>query len=141
MSYGIMWLILSGVCLILEIFTVSFLLFFPGVGAFLSFVSYLLGASIYFQVVIFVVSSTLMILFVRPLITRFFKTKDTPMNSNFLIGKTGIVLKDINTNKVGQVKVSGEVWSAISNEEKEILKDSEIRVIKIDGVKLVVENI
>lgn len=141
MSYGIMWLVISGVLLIIEIFTISFLLFFPGISAFISFIAYLLGANIYIQVVIFAVSSTLMILFVRPLITRFFKSKDIPMNSNFLIGKTGIILKDIGPNKVGQVKVSGEIWSAITKEGNIILKDSEVKIIAIDGVKLVVENI
>ena len=141
MTYGTMWLIISGICLVLEIFTVSFLLFFPGVGAFLAFISYLLGANIYLQVIIFVISSALMILFIRPIITKFFKAKDVPMNSSSLIGKTGVILKDISSSNIGQVKVSGEIWSAISRENEEISKDSEVKIIAIDGVKLIVESI
>ena len=142
MSYTTRWLIVCGVCLITEIFTVSFLMFFPGIGAFLAFLAALLGAGITVQSVIFVVSSALMIIFIRPLVTKFFKTKDVKMNSDALVGKKGIVLKDIKgTEKIGQVKVAGEVWSAVAEEDKEILKDAKITVLSISGVKLIVKEV
>lgn len=142
MSLTTMWLILCGICLIVEIFTVSFLMFFPGVGAFLAFLAGLLNASTTVQCLIFVVSSALMIIFIRPLVTKLFKTKDVAMNSNALIGKSGVVLKDIKGDeKVGQVKVAGEIWSAICEDDSLISKDSKITVVEISGVKLVVKNI
>jgi len=142
MSLTTMWLILCGLCLIIEIFTVSFLMFFPGVGAFLAFLAALLGANITIQSIIFVASSAIMVIFVRPLVTKLFKTKDVAMNSNALIGKSGIVLKDIQgDDKVGQVKVAGEIWSAICKENTQIEKGSKITVLEISGVKLVVKGI
>ena len=142
MSPITMWLILCGLCLIVEIFTVSFLMFFPGVGAFFAFIAALLGASATVQCIIFAVSSALMIIFVRPLVTKLFKTRDTAMNSNALIGKNGVVLKDIKGDeKVGQVKVAGEIWSAICEEGTVISKDSKITVLAISGVKLIVKEI
>ena len=142
MSLTTMWLILCGLCLIIEIFTVSFLMFFPGVGAFLAFIASLVGANTTVQCIIFVVSSALMIIFVRPLVTKLFKTKDTAMNSNALIGKRGIVLKEIKGDeKIGQVKVKGEIWSAICEEDVTIAKDSKITVLAISGVKLIVKEI
>ncbi len=142
MSLTTMWLILCGLCLIIEIFTVSFLMFFPGVGAFFAFLAGLLGATIPVQCIIFAVSSALMIIFIRPLVTKLFKTRDTAMNSSALIGKKGIVLKDIKgDDKVGQVKVAGEIWSAICEEGVFIEKDSKIIVLAISGVKLVVKEI
>ncbi len=141
MSLTTMWLILCGLCLVIEIFTVSFLMFFPGVAAFFAFIAALLGANTTVQCIIFAVSSALMILFIRPLVTKLFKTKDVAMNSNALIGKSGIVLKDIKGDeKVGQVKVAGEIWSAICKEDRVITKDSKITVLAISGVKLVVEE-
>lgn len=137
-----MWLILSGACLIIEIFTVSFLMFFPGVGAFLAFIAALLGAKELIQIIVFVVSSALMILFIRPIVTKLFKTKDVSMNSNALIGKTGTVLKEIiGIDKVGQVKVAGEIWSAVCDEDTKIEKDAKIEVLAISGVKLVVKEL
>jgi len=142
MSLTTMWLILCGLCLIIEIFTVSFLMFFPGVGAFFAFLAALLGATVPVQGIIFAVSSTLMIVFIRPLVTKLFKTRDTAMNSNALIGKNGIVLKDIKGDeKIGQVKVAGEIWSAICEEDVFIEKGSKITVLAISGVKLVVKEI
>lgn len=142
MSMTTIWLMLCGLCLIIEIFTVSFLMFFPGVGAFFAFISALLGANVTIQSIVFVVSSALMILFLRPLVTKLFKTKDIAMNSNALIGKSGVVLKDIKGDeKVGQVKVQGEVWSAICEDGTSIDKDSRITVLAISGVKLIVKEI
>ena len=142
MTYTTIWLVVCGLCLIAEIFTVSFLLFFPGVGAFLTFIAALLGASLTVQILVFVISSSLMIIFVRPIVTKLFKTRDVKMNSNALIGKSGTVLKEIvGTEKVGQVKVAGEIWSAVSNKDDLIAKDSKIKVLEISGVKLIVQEI
>jgi membrane protein implicated in regulation of membrane protease activity len=40
--------------------------------------------------------------------------------------------------ELGQVKIGGEVWSAISEDSNEISKDTEVVVKRIDGVKVVV---
>ena len=57
-----LWLIASGVFFLGEIFTVSFLLFWPGIGAFLAFLtSLLLPENIFIQVAVFVISTVLMI--------------------------------------------------------------------------------
>lgn len=141
MSPTAIWLLLCALCLIIEMFTISFLLFFPGIGAFLAFLTSLVTDSTTVQIVVFVVSSAIMIIFIRPIVTRLFKTKDLPTNSNSLIGKTGIVLKDIiGTDKIGQVKVAGEIWSAICNKNTVIEKDKKIIVQSIEGVKLVVKD-
>lgn len=143
MSYAMFWLIFSGVCLIAEILTTGFLLFFPGIGALLACIIALLGANITVQVILFAVSTALMILFLRPIVTKIFKAdKHTPTNSDALVGRRGIVLKEISGKLgVGQVKVSGEIWSAISDSDKPIKPDSEVLVEKIIGVKLLVSEI
>lgn len=136
------WLILCGIFLLAEIFTVSFLLFWPGIGAFLAFGCELLGFPIGVQIAVFVISTTLMIIFMKPLVKKFFKTKDVPMNANSLIGKHALVTKEINNlqNK-GQIKFNGQLWSAI-NEDSEIIEEgSDVIIQKIDGVKLIVKKI
>lgn len=138
---GTFWLLICGFCLVAEIFTVSFLLFFPGVAAFLTFIAAILGANLTIQVLIFVVSSSLMILFIRPLVAKFFKTKDTAMNSTSIIGKTGMALKEVgDPNNIGQVKVAGEIWSAISEDSTIIEKGNPVSIVAISGVKLIVKK-
>ncbi|MBR5228070.1 MAG: NfeD family protein [Clostridia bacterium] len=141
MSYEVIWIILCGFCLIAEIFTVSFLLFFPGIAAFIAFLLALFNCSLTVQIIAFIACTILMIIFIRPLVCKVFKSKDVATNSNALIGKTGVVLKEINKDlSPGQVKITGEIWSAISSEGKVILKDSLVTVVGISGVKLLVEE-
>ena len=89
------WLILCGLFLIIEIFTVSFLMFWPGIGAFLAFITNILGFSFPVQLGVFVISTALMIIFMKPLVAKIFKTKDVPMNNNAIIGKQATVVKEI----------------------------------------------
>ena len=138
------WLIASGVFFLGEIFTVSFLLFWPGVGAFLAFLTSLIAPSnIVAQVVVFVISTILLVLFTKPLVNRLFKVKnDTSMNNSAVIGKKGIMIKAITAeNPIGQVKVNGELWSAIKDEKaKSINVGESVTIEKIDGVKLLVRK-
>ena len=140
----VLWLIASGVFFLGEIFTVSFLLFWPGVGAFLAFLtSLILPENLVAQVLVFVVSTVLMIVFTKPLVKKFFKSKDdTSMNNSAVLGKKGIVVKPItDESPVGQVKVNGELWSAIKSEKDKPIKAGESVIIeKIDGVKLLVRK-
>lgn len=136
------WLILCGVFLIIEIFTVSFLMFWPGIGAFLAFIVSVIGLNFPIQLGVFVVSTALMLIFMKPLMAKLFKTKDVPMNSNAMIGKQALVIKEIdNLASKGQVKVNGELWSAISIDDSIIKENSTVEITGIDGVKLKVKKI
>lgn len=134
------WLILCGVFLLIEIFNISFLLIWPGIGAFLAFITSLITDSVEIQITVFVISTTLMIIFMKPLVKKIFKNKDNiKTNSDAIVGKKGVVIKEIKPlEQNGQVKVAGELWSAITNDETEIAINEVIKVIKVEGVKLVV---
>ena len=136
------WLVLCGIFLITEIFTVSFLMFWPGIGAFFAFITSLITDNQLIQIGVFTVSTVLMIIFMKPLVKKLFKTNDsTVMNSNSLIGKTGIVIKEINTLEgKGQVKINGELWSAFTQDQDTIIKEGEKVIIEsIEGVRLKVK--
>lgn len=137
------WLILCGAFLLIEIFNISFLLIWPGIGSFFAFIASVLGAPIEIQLAVFAISTTIMIIFMKPLTKKLFKNKDnTKMNNDAMIGKKGVVIKEINsTEDVGQVKVAGELWSAIALNDERIKINEIVEVTKVDGVKLVVTKI
>ena len=136
------WLILCGIFLLIEIFTVSFLMFWPGIGAFFAFIANILGFSFPVQLGVFAISTALMIIFMKPLVKKIFRTKDVPMNNNAMIGKQAIVIKQIdNLNSKGQVKVNGELWSALSVDDSIIEENSTVEIVCIDGVKLKVKKV
>lgn len=133
------WLIAAGIFFIIEIATVGFLIFWLGIGALFAMVVSFFTDAIFIQTLVFVIASTLFILLTKPLISKYVD-KDKPVSTNAysVIGKKGIVTASINNLEgTGQVKVNGEIWSAKS-EGDDISADTEVEIIKIDGVKLIV---
>ena len=135
------WLIISGICLIVESFTLGFFVFWFSIGAIFALITSLFTTNIIIQSTVFVITSTLLLLLTKPLIKKFVKTPKTkPTNVYSIIGKEGIVLETIDSiNGTGKVKVNGELWSAIS--DSNIEKNEKFKVISVNGVKLKVEKI
>lgn len=61
-------------------------------------------------------------------------TKNT--NIDAIVGKTGIVIKKIGPNDVGQVKVNGEVWRAQAS--RDIEPGANVVIHSVSGVTLTV---
>ena len=139
----IFWLIAAGVFFIVEMATIGFLVFWLGIGALLAMVTSFITDSILIQVIVFVITSTLLLIFTRPLVNKFIKVpKEVKTNAYSIIGKKAIVVKSINNVEgEGQVKIDGDVWSAKSVNDEEIPKDTEVEIAEIDGVKAVVKKV
>lgn len=135
------WLVLSGICLIIESFTLGFFVFWFSIGALFALIVSLFTTNIVIQSVVFIVSSTILLLLTKPLIKNFVKAPKTKTTNVYsIIGKEGIVLESIdNLNSTGKVKVSGELWSAIS--DSNIEKGETIKVLSVNGVKLKVKKV
>lgn len=135
------WLIVAGICFVIESFTIGFLVFWFGIGALAALVASLFISNIWIQSLIFIIVSSLLLIFTKPLVKKFVKEKDIiPTNVYSIIGKEGIVVENIDTiNGVGKVKVNGELWSATSLENIE--KGTKVKVLKVNGVKLEVEKL
>lgn len=137
----IFWLIVAGVFFVIELLTTGFLVFWIGLSALVAMVLSFFISNLVIQTAIFVALSIILMIFTRPLVNKFVKNKDmVPTNIYSIIGKKGIVVDDINNiDYTGKVKVSGELWSAIS--DSNLIKGTHIIVSEIDGVKLKVEKI
>jgi membrane protein implicated in regulation of membrane protease activity len=122
----IQWLIIAGVLFIGEIVTPGFILLWFGVGAAISSLL-ALYFNLYVQVIAFIIISTGLIVFTRPIMKRLVKQKDVFSNVYAMSGKKGIVVQDINNLLgKGQVKISGEVWQARAEQDSEIPKNTEV---------------
>ena len=136
------WLIIAGVCLVIEIMTTGFLVFWLAIGALISMIVSLFTDSILIQTVVFVISSAILIFATKPFVKKFAKTKDVKTNAFSIIGQNGIVTKEIDSiNARGQVKIDGETWSAVGKDDMDIPKGTEVEVLEIKGVKAVVTPI
>lgn len=137
------WAIVAGIFFIGEIFTAGFLIFWLGVAALITMLLSFITSNIIIQTAVFVISSGLFLFLTKPFVDKYItKNKDSIATNAFsLIGKTGIVTKEMNSTSFGQVKVGEEIWTAISENANPIAESSEIEVVKIDGVKLVVKPV
>ena len=133
------WLVIAGVCLVIEIMTAGFLVFWLAIGALISMIVSLFTDSILIQTAVFVISSAILIFATKPFVKKFAKTKDVKTNAFSIIGQNGIVTKEIDSiNAKGQVKIDGETWSAVGKDDMNIPKGTEVEVLEIKGVKAVV---
>ena len=136
------WLVIAGVCLVIEIMTTGFLVFWLAIGALISMIVSLFTDSILIQTAVFVISSAILIFATKPFVKKFAKTKDVKTNAFSIIGQNGIVTKEIDSiNARGQVKIDGETWSAVGKDDMDIPKGTEVEVLEIKGVKAVVTPI
>ena len=136
------WLIASGVFIIIEIFTVGFLFFWLAIASLISMLVSFITENIIIQTAVFVISSAILIFATKPLMDKFAKKDKTATNVYSLIGKKAVVIKEIDwASGKGQIKIEGEVWSAKTNEQVNIPKGTEVEIESIDGVKAFVKPI
>ena len=138
-SMTILWLIVMAGFLLAEALTVGLVgIWFAG-GALVALVLSLLELPPIVQIVVFFVVSLCLIVFTRKIFVEKLHTGKENTNVDAVIGETGQVLSTINTLSVGQVKVKGQVWSAIADDSLLTIPEGEYVVVKaIEGVKLIV---
>ena len=121
-------------------------MFWFSMGSVVALITSFFTTNIYIQIIVFLVSSFTMLLFMKPLTKKVFKSntkiKDE-LNINGIVGKNTLVTEEIDNSKnTGRVKVNGEIWRAINENESEVISpDAQVTVVKVDGVKLVVRKI
>lgn len=138
------WLIASGIFFIAEIITTGFLVFWLGVAGLITMCVSFFTDNLMIQASVFVILSAVLILATKPFVKKFVHKKDNTEKTNAfsIIGKTAIVIKDIDSiNGVGQIKVDGEVWSAEGINGSNIEKGTKVEIKKIDGVRAIVAPI
>lgn len=139
---GFIWLIAAGAAAVFEVFHPAFFLIFISFGAVLASIAAFLGFNELVQGIVFIVSSTSFLFFVRPFVKHVLEKNKRPLTSNVynIIGVKAIVIQPVDQLK-GKVKImnTGEVWSAYTYEHFEPINENAKVVVKeVDGAKLVV---
>lgn len=132
------WLILFVILIILELCTINLTTIWFAFGALLAYVTSLFFDNVLIQTTVFLVVSVATLIFTRPIVKKYLLKKPSRTNADMLIGKVGIVTKEILKDNVGEVKIDGKYWSAKSN--KKIKEGSKVEILSIEGVKLIVEK-
>lgn len=115
-------------------------MFMGALGVTLMITGFLMDMSVfpsYVNYAVALVSGVVSMLLFRKL-AEVFRPKYVSAGAEQLVGKTAVVVKEISSSKMGQVKIEGEVWS-VSSSGEEIPQGSEVRIIGYEGVHLIAE--
>ncbi len=136
------WIAVAVVMAIFEISTVQLVSIWFVIGALCAAVTAIFNDSVAVQAIVFVAVSLLALVITRPLVKKFkTNTQKVSTNADRLIGETGTLQSDLpDADAIGQVRVSGSVWSA-KCDNPPLQKGDRVRVLAIEGVKLIVEKI
>lgn len=136
-----LWLILVIVFGVFEVTTAGLTSIWFAAGALVAMIAAALGAMLWVQIAVFVVVSAVLIIFVRQIAQKFITPKIEATNTDALIGRIGMVSEDIdNDAQSGEIKVAGKAWSARSEDGILIKCGEKVKIVRIEGVKLIVKT-
>ena len=127
----VIWIAAIVVFGIVEAVTVGLVSIWFVLGA----VAGLLAAVLFFVVSIAALAAT------RPLVQKMLHRDETPTNADRVLGQTARVTETIdNTVPTGAVYADGKTWTARSASGRVIPKDTLVKVQRMEGVRLFVEE-
>lgn len=125
-----------------EALTVGLTSIWFAAGSLVALICALLGGGLWLQIILFFAVTVLSIAAFRPIARKFINDKVEPTNADRIIGREVLVTERIsNLRAEGAVSIGGMVWSARSENEEEIPKGTLVRVLRIEGVKVYVEEV
>ena len=139
--YQIVWLALLIIFAVAEAATVGLTSVWFAIGSLGALVCALAGGNIWLQLGIFIVLSLVCLVALRPLAKKYLNTRVEPTNADRVIGQEARVTQDIdNIQGTGAVTIGGVTWTARSEHDTLIPAGAMVRVLRIEGVKVMVEK-
>lgn len=140
-SMGLVWLIGIIVFMVLEGISYQIVSVWFAAGAIGGLLAYVCGAPVWLQITIFIVLSLLMLAALRPLSVRLLGKHKIRTNADSLLGKSVLITQEVDNIKgTGQGKIGGMTWTVRSETGENIPSGEVAKVLKIEGVKLIVER-
>ncbi|MBF0987162.1 MAG: hypothetical protein HXK72_02340, partial [Clostridiales bacterium] len=78
--------------------------------------------NIYIEIMIVLSLSTVLLIFTRPLVVKFLKPQNIKTNFDRILDMKGKIIKKVNLNDFGIVKVDGKEWRCYASKEIEVGK-------------------
>lgn len=139
--YQIVWLALLIIFAIAEAATVGLTSVWFAIGSLGALICALLGGNIWLQIGIFIVLSVVCLVALRPLAKKYLNNRVEPTNADRVIGQEAQVTQAIdNIQGSGAVTIGGITWTARSEHDTPIPAGTMVRVLRIEGVKVIVEK-
>ena len=133
------WIAVIVIAIVVEVFSAQLLSIWFALGGIAALAVSLFTDSVAIQVAVFIAVSVISLAVIFPLVRKSLKTEHVKTNADRYIGKEAVVTEDIsNIDAKGQVKVDNQIWSARSDNGEKIAAGTQVKVLRIEGVKLIV---
>ena len=141
MGTTVLWLAAMIILLVVEGMAPGLVSIWFALGALAAMISSMLKAPVWLQALWFVVVSVATLLITRPLAKKYVNAHTVHTNADMAIGQDCVVTEAIdNVAGSGAVSVGGKIWTArMSDPDGRAEKGEVLRVLRIEGVKLIVE--
>lgn len=138
---SIIWVVAAVALGIIEGVTLNLVTIWPAIGAVCAAIAAAFGLGLLGQLLIFIGVSVVLLLATRPLALRLLSKKKEPTNFDRMVGAEARVIQRIDPiENRGQIKVLGQVWSAVAADGGSIEADEAVVVVAVRGVKAVVKK-
>jgi len=134
----LIWLGLAIVLGLAEALTLGLSSIWFAIGALVSCIIAMLNGPLTLQIIAFFAVSIILMIFTRPILVDKLNIGKEKTNVDAMVDKVGIVTVDIEPLKPGRAYINGLDWNAISKDEISIKKDTKVKVIAVEGVKVIV---
>lgn len=139
--WAIIWLVLMIVFIAMEAVTVQLISTWFAVGSLAAMVVSLLGGEIWLQITVFFTVSIVLLILLWPLARKHLKPKLVATNADALVGRICNVTEQIDPVEGGRVKLGDVTWRANSQSGEQIPVGAQVKILQIQGAKVVVEMI
>lgn len=142
LNMTVIWLVILVALVVIELLTMGLTTVWFAGGALVATLASLLHLPVALQIILFLVTSALLLYFTRPIAVKYFNKDRVRTNAESLVGRQAIVISEIdNLQGIGQVNVGGMEWSARTRTDGVTLPVGAVVIVfAIDGVKLIVEE-
>jgi membrane protein implicated in regulation of membrane protease activity len=136
----ILWLVIGGVALAIDVLTSAFIFVWFTVGAISSVIAAMLGYGFNVQLISFILVSTAFMVVGYPLVKRTIKSTvvKTPTTEQGYVGRILTVDEDVMDKAT--IKIDGIYWT-VKNEGELIKKGDKVKVTGIEGNKIVIKKL
>lgn len=133
------WLSVAIIAIVIEVITSDLTSIWVSAAAVPSLILAIFVEIWWIQLVVFIVVMVLLIVLLRPVVLRYIKRNEIKTNTDAIVGMQAKVICEIKPDEIGRVKLGGNEWAAVSNEDIQVGEN--VEVLAIEGVKLIVRKI
>ena len=138
----IIWIAAMVIFGVVEAVTVGLASIWFVVGSVAGLIAAICGGPVWLQIALFFVVSIVCLAATRPLVKKLLHKDVTATNADRVLGQTARVTESIdNAGPTGAVYVGGMTWTARSESGQPIPRNAQVKIVRMEGVRLFVEPV